>query len=188
MFGKQFATKPVFIRAGFDRIASGIDLPWLTRRRLYSRFEAAHRSGDPKQERAALSETLTGVDWRWPWLESCAASFVPQGVWPLAWTQLGIPAPLDWMAVPEQTRQELLLGTLGHAVYVERDLADFRQMEIGYVSLRNEDERCAASALLCRMHADRIRAGHYAERPPFFPGDQCSLQWEEDDLVDEQEP
>ena len=131
----------------------------------------------------AVGRALAGRDWHWPWMETWAAEFQALDIWPRSWTNLGIERPLLWGAIEPQTRLELLVGTIEHAVYTARRIRQTREMqEDGLnsdteVELITDDGLCPAGQLMLERHAAAIAARRYESPPPYFPGDPKCLRW-----------
>ena len=176
-FGPDFATPKSDIRKGFDRIATGLVIPTAAKKRLHRAFEAGHRSGDTRQERELVAAALTGVKWRWPWMEECAANFERLGIWPTLWPHLLVIPPLLWNESMEDAKQELLRLTLTSATFQARDMRIFIELDNGpvsYLKLATSGMDCAVERMFFAAHADRIEAGDYQHLPPYFPG--CGLR------------
>lgn len=179
---RDFGTPTVHIRAGFDRIASGLTLPWGARRSLYRRFHEAHSSGDPRQEQNAISDTLAGKSWTWPWWEDCASTMRSNSVWPRTWTERAIDKNTQWQGIAEGAKFDLLKFSMGAAVYLERDVASFKETRdaLPYgVELCVGDHRCKAEEYFVSIYKEAVAAWEFANRPPFFPGDGSLIRLEQ---------
>lgn len=180
-FGPEFAPKPKFIRAGFDRIASDLLLPAHAKTRLRRAFAAAIVTGDRKKERAAVASVLRGIDWRWPWFDRSADLFEKNGVWPIYWRNWDILPRLQWDAIPIEVREEFLLMCLAGAVYGERDFADITEVlrdgAGGVMTVIGSNDACEVEKTFVEVYRPRIEAGDYSVRPAFFPGDGSRISW-----------
>ncbi len=77
-----FATPEAAVRAAFDQVVGGTDIPERTRRDLFRAYSAAHRAGSPRAEEKAMEEYLGEADWRWPWFDEWVQRFRADGRWP----------------------------------------------------------------------------------------------------------
>lgn len=174
----DFRTPLPIHKAAFARIAPGLAMPREGLELLRTAYQAADRSGDPKRFWRDVSDALAQHVWRWPWLEACAALMQDAGLWPLAWTQEGVPRPFEWYEVSHAARVNLMLRTLGSAVATERALASLK--DAGGVpvklTLKSGDPRCAASIDAEVKHIARVEAGDRSALPPYFPGDATDLR------------
>lgn len=72
-----FATPEAAVRAAFDQVVGGTDIPERTRRDLFRAYSAAHRAGSPRAEEKAMEEYLGEADWRWPWFDEWVQRLIP---------------------------------------------------------------------------------------------------------------
>lgn len=174
----DFRTPLPIHKAAFARVAPGLAMPREGLERLRTAYQAADRSGDPKRNWRDVCDALAQHAWRWPWLEVCAAQMQGTGLWPLAWTQEGLPQPLDWHEVSHAARVNLMLQTLGAAVATERALASLK--DVGGIpvklTLESGDPRCVASIDAESKHIAKVEAGDRSALPPYFPGDATYLR------------
>jgi len=178
-FGPEFATKPAVVKASFDQVVAGLDLPAGVAERLFPPFMDLNTAGATHRQMAlAITEVMASVVWRWPLLEAMATEFIDQDIWPLRWTELGIIRPLDWNAVQSGPACELLTFTLWRtASQVRRNdgqrLIDLLGSKVAYhITIGNKN--CMVERLMAQRYGAKILAGDYTVMPPFFPGDGCS--------------
>ena len=172
-----FATKPEFVRRGFDRAIAGLDLEPGHKEDLYETWLPAHRSGDPRQELDALFLHLGGFGWRWRALDDAATLF-EGGTWPRPW-QGWIDRPYKWDGINPAMRLKLLVGHLGHCAYLARDLANFTEpstAQVFRITLATSYPDCPVEAGFIALNGPAIERGDYSALPPYYPGSTIYLK------------
>lgn len=185
----DFATPGAIISRAFDRVARNIHVPGIwarmkLRTQLYAAFHDAHRTGDPRRERADIIGVLAGRDWQWPMFDDAVTLFRAERIWPSSWKELDIAEGVTWEQVTDYARIELLVATLTTACYVERDREQFMQMvrdrslPRGWKQeLRASHEDCPVERWFLQRHGAAVQQkAEGVKLPPFFPNDGLHLR------------
>jgi hypothetical protein len=174
-FGADFAPEDRHIRSGIERIVSKTNLTAAVRRKLYSSLRPAIVSGDPAQEKRAISSALRGVEWSWAWLDECAAEFRSLSIWPACWPSWGLKESFSWPRIRPRTRNEIFGATVGGAIYADMHAANLlpvlKQQSSMEPIIRPSNLECPAERVMADRHGQRIAALDFSLLPPFFPLD-----------------
>jgi len=171
-FGSAFALPWEFVLAGFAHVGSGLEMHAYQRSDLEFAFGEGHRSGDDRRLAALVGPVLRQAEWQWPWFDGCAEIFEQAGVWPYRWQHDGLPPGTRFADMSFALRGEYLVITLASAAISARDLATFTDPAVARhftPTLKVDDERCPAEALMCERHRPAIEAGELNRLPPYFP-------------------
>ena len=168
----EFGTPLAHIKAGFARIAAGLDISAEQESDLFEAFVTGHWSGDDRKLDKLVAPILARAPWRWPWFDECAAELEQAGVWPLVWTQDCIIPGTRLAHIPPPIQRNFLIRTLATAAFAERDAANFIDPDIRHfyrVTLKVSDERCTAERRVCAKHIAEVEGYDFSIMPPYYP-------------------
>ena len=85
MSNSLFATPVRIVEKAFDQIMLEVDVSVEAKAKLRPLFVAAHRSGDPRQERNVVKSVLMGVSWGEAYFRRWRERFQVEGCYPYMW-------------------------------------------------------------------------------------------------------
>jgi hypothetical protein len=181
MSEKPFQTPLAIHREAFDRVAAGLRVAAAGLDKLRKAYATAERQGlNSADMHRRVTAAIGEFVWEWPWFEQCADHFASAGLLPLMWQQEGLSNPVRWAEIPHNVRVRLLTATLNTTVWSVRDIKDAAQMireaPHHHMTVSIGDKRCAATAAMVERFRPQVERGDYSALPPYFPGDQSSLE------------
>lgn len=162
-------TPDAAVEAGYWFAMADIPLPPEIKSALLKEYAAAHRTGDPRAEIAALSARLDKVEW--PWLEEWGAGFAAEGAYPYMWRR----TELNRNFTALTPRIAVLAHTITNRIYVERDI----RMGPGRFwrwALSAATGDCTVEASVADRYRAAVDSEDFNMMPPFFPGDRTGLR------------
>lgn len=165
------------IRAGFLAVMDGVEMGGRDPEPAFRAFRDAIWSGERDGGQRAIDLYIGPFGWRWPRLGQAAADLDGLGIWPVAWRDLGLLAPLVWDGVDPMIRTRLLFETLHAGVWRARAKASAEEFPFLYgLRLQPPPQPCPAAAHFIERFSGRVEQGDYGRLPPFFPGDRTGLR------------
>jgi hypothetical protein len=175
----KFATDQKYIDEALNRVISDFIAPEESIKTLRESFSVAHRSGFVGDEEKAVKSALSGVEWRWPWLEEWASKFKKSRKYPYMWHRAGF-VPPDINAL--ETMAELLAHTLTMTAYSIRDWQQFQDLtNKSWYRFVIDDSECPVEKRVSKEWMAKKING----LPPFFPGDRTHISIMTEDEVKE---
>lgn len=172
----EFAPGDECMRAGFERVMSGVAVPPDIKQSLFSDFSAAMRAGDPRKWEAAFHTHLESLDWGWSWFDEWRDRFAAGGQWPYMWRRFAAAYKDGDQEDQEKQRRMLLSHSVAKSAHSVRDVAQAQRT----VERQPARWRWRLSIMRDDLITEFVptAAADPDNPPPFFPGDRTVLMAE----------
>lgn len=157
--------------AGAETVLARFAEPWAT---------AIHYGDDLRKLERRLADELHGVDWRWPWFEQWARTFLAWRAWPHMWSKIekalaDEDEDADVRDVIDDQVGRLIIHTAAKVFYMRRNVLKGACVDWPWRLVFIDDPGGVAERRAGSPYRDAVTRGDLSVLPPFFPGDRTGL-------------